>query len=74
LLKATLKGCLTKDIMRLYQIYYSMGVLRISMVEGGCSAALKKITPRITSATAPAIIPTGNKKTVVKQIPQTIWV
>ncbi len=49
-----------------------MGELRISCGVGVCSAALRKMTPRITSATAPAIIPTGNKKTVMKQIPLTI--
>jgi len=39
-----------------------MGVLRISLEDGGCSVALRKITPRITSAIAPAIISTENKQ------------
>ena len=41
---------------------------RISLLRGGF-AALKKMTPRTTSATAPKIMARGNKKTVTRQIP-----
>jgi hypothetical protein len=51
-----------------------MGVPRISAADGGCSAALKKIIPRITSDTAPTITPTGAKKIVIKQMPLAIVV
>ena len=67
-------SCFGKEGARSSLEYYSMGVPRISIVDGGCSAVLKKMTPRITSATAPAIIPTGDKKTVMKQIPLTMLV
>jgi GNAT superfamily N-acetyltransferase len=64
--------CIIQNNM--FDLIYSMGLPRISIGDGGCSAALKKMTPRITSATAPTITPMGAKKMVIKQMPLAIVV